>query len=159
MAAPDNHPSLAKRDSDGEIEWVTPLRRVGDQAYVGPWMMRNVRAIIEAVFSDVEGPPPSDRLDWLCNDFEDFLARVPSARLTYRVGVIAICIVGPLVARRLSSFRSLPVEDRVTALQKLESSPLGFAVLGMKVLGSIVYYEHPDAAREIGFDASCHEDP
>jgi hypothetical protein len=37
----------------------------------------------------------------------------------------------------------------------MERSALGLAVFGAKAILCIVYYEHPDAAGAVGFDASC----
>ena len=41
------------------------------------------------------------------------------------------------------------------ALQTIEETPLSLALLGAKAILCIVYFEHPDAAREIGWDQAC----
>jgi len=47
---------------------------------------------------------------------------------------------------------------RARALERMERSPLSLALFGAKALVSIVYYEHPDPARSIGYEAPPAED-
>jgi len=51
--------------------------------------------------------------------------------------------------------RALPLGDRSHALEKMESSRFALPLLAVKAMLCIIYYEHPDAAREIGFDGAC----
>ena len=40
-------------------------------------------------------------------------------------------------------------------LERFEKSGFAPALLAVKALLSVHYYEHPDAAREVGFDGAC----
>ena len=81
----------------------------------------------------------------------------PRARVAYRLCLLAISIVAPLLILRLPPFRSLPPALRVRALERMERSALSLAVFGAKTTLCILYYEHPDGARHVGFDAGCAE--
>lgn len=117
------------------------------------------RAVAETLFTTREGPPPADRLDWLVDDLDDFLARAGSrARLIYRLCILAIAIVAPLLVWRLPPFRALSASRRTVALERLERSPLGLALLGAKAVLCILYFEHPDAAKLVGYDGACVEE-
>lgn len=131
------------------------------EAGLGPWGERAMRAIIEAVFArgreggDVE-PPPRERVAWVISEIDDFLARA-SAR-SYAVVVLSlmvVSVVAPLLVRRMAALASLSMHDRIDALERLEGSSLAPALLAVKALASVHYYEHPDAAREVGFDGAC----
>ncbi|MCA9515530.1 MAG: hypothetical protein KC635_11345, partial [Myxococcales bacterium] len=61
-------------------------------------------------------------------------------------------VVAPWLAGRLGPLERLPVSERVAALERLERSPLGLSVFALKATLAILYFEHPDAAAEIGFD-------
>jgi hypothetical protein len=125
---------------------------------LGPWSTRAVRAVIEAIFAregkdgDVT-PPPEERVAWVAGEIDDFLARA-SAR-TYAIvllSLIVVSVVAPLFVRRFGSLAKLSPRDRVEALERFEKSGLAPALLAVKALVSVHYYEHPDAAREVGFD-------
>lgn len=120
-----------------------------------------MRAVIEAVFARAgEGgepvAPPAARVAWVSAELDDFLARVTfRARAVVLLSLVAITVLAPLVARRLGAFSSLPLRDRVDALERLERGAFAPALLAVKALLSLHYYEHPDAAREVGFDGAC----
>ncbi|MBI3202274.1 MAG: hypothetical protein HYZ29_12080 [Myxococcales bacterium] len=138
-----------------EPDALVPLRREGGAPIVSPRLIARVRVVAEALFSTGEGPPPAARLDWLCLEAEDFLARA-GARSRFVVG-LALFVVGllaPLMLWRLSPLGRLSVRDRARALQRLEDR-FGAPVLAVKAMLCILYYEHPDAAREVGFDGAC----
>lgn len=117
-------------------------------------------AVAETLFTTAEGPPPPSRLEWLCADLDHFFVHAGSrARLIYRLCLLAISVLAPLMILRLPPFRGLTREQRTLALERMERSGLGLAVFGAKAPLCIVYYEHPDAARAIGFDASCRGGP
>ena len=61
----------------------------------------------------------------------------------------------PLSIGRLGPLRALSAEDRTRALETMERGPLGLAVFGAKAPLCFIYYEHPGAARAIGFDGAC----
>jgi hypothetical protein len=136
---------------------------VGDEvrgrAGATPRMRKATWAVAEALFTTDAGPPPAERLDWLVDDLDHFLAHAgPRARLIYRLCLLAISALAPLLVWRLPPFRRLSSARRMEALERLERSPLGITVFGCKMLLCIVYYEHPDAAREVGFDGRCTGD-
>jgi hypothetical protein len=135
----------------------TPVQdQVTGRPGLTPRMRRATRALAEALFSTETGCPPADRLDWLEDEVDDFLAHAgPQARLVYRACLLGISSVAPVLVWRPPPLRRLPVKRRVRALERMERSPLGIAVFGAKALLCINYYEHPDAAREIGFDGRC----
>lgn len=130
--------------------WDTRASRSG----VPQRSLRAARAIMEGLFASDDGPPPGDRLDWVMRDLADFFGHVNlRARLLFRACVFAVTWIAPLLLFALPPLSRLSVDDRVRALERMERSPLfSMPFLGAKALLSIVYYEHPDAAREIGWD-------
>jgi hypothetical protein len=124
--------------------------------HVGKGMRRALRAVAEAIFSGDAGPAPSERIDWLMSDAEDFLVRAGSqTRLVMRLSLLAISLVAPILVLRLPPFRTLPLRERARALARFERSKFGAPLLAVKALVTLLYYEHPDAAREAGFDGVC----
>lgn len=114
------------------------------------------RAVAETLFTTTEGPPPKERLDWLVDDLDHFFAQAGKrARLAYRLCLLGVSVLSPLMVWRLPPFRRLSPEKRAEALERMEASALGLAVFGAKAALCILYYEHPDAARFIGYDATC----
>jgi hypothetical protein len=113
-------------------------------------------AVAETLFTTHEGPPPRERLDWLVDDLDHFFQQAGTrARFTYRICLLAITALAPFFVLRLPPFRNLSRRNRTRALERMEASAVGLAVFGAKAALCILYYEHPDAARMIGFDASC----
>lgn len=112
------------------------------------------------MFSTQDGPPPPERLDYLERDLSDFFGHVNlRARLVFRACLATLHWIAPLLVGRLGPLSRLSVADRVRAIEALEATPLSLALLGAKAILCIVYYEHPDAAREIGWDQRCLEPP
>jgi hypothetical protein len=126
-----------------------------------PAARRSLRAFIEALFAreDEAGDlvlPPSERTAWVCDELDDFVARA-SIR-TYLVVVLSLFvvdIVAPLFVRRFGRLAGLEPELRIHALERLEKSSLSPVLLAVKAVVCIHYYEHPAAAREVGFDGAC----
>ena len=113
-------------------------------------------AVGSALFTREDGPPPAARVEWLADEIHDFFAHAGTrARWTIRVCLLAISVLAPLYVRRLPPFRALPHELRVPALERLERSAFGLAVLGVKAIACIIWYEHPDSLREIAADQRC----
>jgi hypothetical protein len=148
------------RESDaGEPGALVPLRNQDGSPIVSPRLVARARTIAEALFLTDQGPPPAERLDWLALETEDFLARA-GARSRFVVG-LALLVVGllaPLVVFRFVSLARMAVRDRARALGRLEDS-FGAPVLAVKAMLCILYYEHPDAARGVGFDGACLKEP
>jgi hypothetical protein len=117
---------------------------------------RDVRAFAEAFFSRDYDPPPRERMDWFLDDLDDFVSRLnPRSRGLFHLVMAVPTYVAPLCVKHLGRLEDLPVRSRVAALDALERSPLGLPLFAAKAMVSLVYYEHPDAAREIGWDQRC----
>ena len=125
-----------------------------------PRTLRSARHLAEALFSTPEGPPPAERLDWLERDLGDFFGHVSlRARVLFRACIFAVSIFAPLLVARLPTLSRLSVEERVRAVHAFERTPLSLALLAAKAILSLVYFEHPDAAAEIGWDQRCMGPP
>jgi hypothetical protein len=110
------------------------------------------RAIAEAVFATEDGPPSADRLDWLIDDLDDFCARCGAkSRNVFRLSVFTVSTLAPLLSKKAKPFAKLSLEDRIAALEHFEKTQLGLSLLAVKAMLCIIYYEHPDVARECGF--------
>ena len=112
-------------------------------------------AVAEALFARGDRAPPPERIAWIEHEFEDFLARSGAgARRMLGLLLWIVSVLAPLLAGRFGLLRGLPVGDRVRALSTLERR-WGAPLLAVKAILSLIYYEHPDAAREVGFDGAC----
>ncbi len=147
---------MIARAGRGILAAVSPTPAPGLAGEPNPVPDRVVRAcgrIAEALFHDGDAPPPAERVVWLEGDVRDFLGRATGrARVMFRLCVFVIVWLGPLWALSLPPLTRLSVAARIAVLERLERSPLGFAFFGAKALLCLMYYEHPDAARELGFD-------
>ena len=113
----------------------------------------HVTAIAEALFSRASGPPPTARLAWLVTDLQDHLGRCGAwARFTFRLSLWILVWLAPLVGSHLTALPKLPLGERVAVLIRVEKSLLAPAFFCVKVFLSLLYFEHPDAARELGVD-------
>jgi hypothetical protein len=113
-------------------------------------------ALTESIFCTEAGPPPRERTAWVVADLEDFLGRAGGrSRAVFLLSVLAVCVLAPLLSGRLRWLPALPLAQRVDALHRFERSVLALPLLAVKALLCLVHYEHPDAAREVGFDGAC----
>jgi hypothetical protein len=118
----------------------------------------SVQAVAEALFATEQGAPPADRLAWLCTDFDDFVEQAGSRPRAILTGAIFVATwLAPLSIGARPPLARLSIADRCRALERTEATKLGLAILGVKAILSIIYYEHPDAQLEIGVDNSCLE--
>jgi hypothetical protein len=137
-----------------------PLREPDGAPIVSSRTLVRLRAVAEALFATASGPPSSERIDWLLLEIEDFLARAGGrTRLVLGLAVLAVNLLAPLSVFRFASLRRLPLIQRIHALRNLENSRLAAPLFAVKALLSLIYYEHPDAAREVGFDGACMGQP
>ena len=121
-------------------------------SFVPPRVIRRLRTVAEAVFSGTDGPPPAERITWLANEFEDYLNRAGTrARLIFRLALWAVVMLAPLFVGRLPGLHRLALATRVRALTKMEESFLSGAVLAVKAFMCVLYYEHPEVQREVGY--------
>jgi hypothetical protein len=133
-----------------------PLREPNGTSMVSARSLRALHAVAEALFATSAGPPPAERLEWLMLEIEDFLARAgPRTRLVLGLAVFAVSVLAPLGVLRFKALRRLPLGQRVHALRRLENSRLSAPLFAVKALLSLIYYEHPDAQRGVGFDGAC----
>jgi hypothetical protein len=144
------------RQSEAEEPLAGPLRHEDGRPIVAPRFVGALVSIGEAVFMTSAGAPPPERLGWLAGELEDFLARAGfRTRWLLRLAVLAVSVLAPLAAGRMPPIHRLALRERARALTLLERSRMGAPVLAVKALLCVLYYEHPDAAREIGFDGAC----
>jgi MFS family permease len=139
---------------------VPPLSLTADKAPAREgkrrWALRGARAIAEAVFSSEAGAPPAERIDWLASELGHFVHRAGwRSGGFYQLGLLLIAFVAPLLILRPVPVWRLSPEDRVRALQRMERR-FASLVLPVKAILCIIYYEHPDAARETGYHSPCH---
>lgn len=118
---------------------------------------RDAMAFGEALFArTLDQAPPADRMSWFIGDLDDFVAHLNlRARMLFRLCLFVVTWIAPIVLGRFSRLGSLTLSDRIEALEALERTPLSLALFGARAIVSLVYYEHPDAAREIGWDRMC----
>jgi hypothetical protein len=117
---------------------------------VGAATVRRIRLIGEALFSTDAGPPPLDRLDWLTDETEDFLSRSGArARWMFTLLVLVTVVLAPVFIGRFTPLSRLERRDRIAALGALERH-FGEPLLAIKAILCLIYYEHPDAARDVG---------
>lgn len=139
---------------------VPPRRPPADAPHVA-WRMPKplrftARAFAEALFASDDGPPDAARLDWLLDEVEDFLARSGfRAQAVFQASMLALATTAPLTIGKPVPLPLLDWRERIHAIERFERTPLGLAVLGAKAMLCLVWYEHPEAAKEIGFDGRC----
>lgn len=134
--------------------------RVADAAHRSWTMPRALRAptraFAEALFTTHEGPPPAERLDWLLDDLDDYLARAGSrAQLIFQSSVVGLQSLAPLAIGKAPPLTRLSLADRVHAIEAVEQSPAGLSVLASKTMLCFLWYEHPDVRRSVGVDDGC----
>lgn len=143
-------PSLARRSADA-----VPLRRANGVPIVWAPTIRAIRAIAEAIFSRNDTPPPAERLGFVEREFEDFLARCGAqGRLSLSAMIWLVTWLAPLLSFRLSPLWAIPLVERVRVLSKLERR-FGEPLLAVKAILCLIYYEHPDSGRDVGYDGQC----
>jgi hypothetical protein len=132
---------------------VRPRRRSG----LTPLLEVEVRAFAEAFFSTDDGPPSAAHLDYTLDELGQLLGHAGlRARMLFRASVLTMAfLVPPVLLLRFRRFSRLSLGDRLEALHRSERSPAGLAVFLVRAMTSIVFYEHPEGARAIGWDQRC----
>ncbi len=122
--------------------------------------LRDARTFAETLFSDEAGPPPSERLDWLMGELEDFVAQAgPRVRAILVGGLVASSWMAPAFAGKAPPLSRLSLADRCRALDAFERSSMGLPLLGVKAILCILYYEHPEVLRKVGVIGDSEEKP
>jgi len=117
---------------------------------------RAARVVAEALFAREDGPPPTDRIDWVCRDFEDFITHAgPRSEVVLTASLVVATWIAPLSIRRRPPLSRLSLADRCRALHKTEGTMIGLSILAVKAILCFIYYEHADSLSEIGADAEC----
>jgi len=113
-----------------------------------------VRALAEAMLAHADGPTPA-RLDALVAEIDAF---VSFASQTLRFGLLLMLEVlrfAPvLLLFRVATFGSLPREERVEVLERMEQSRLVVLTLVFAAWKSIlcfVFFEHPEELAASGY--------
>ena len=134
--------------------------RVADAAH-RHWRMARplraaTRAFAEALFMTEDGPPPTERVDWLLDELDDYLARSGSrAQLVFQSAVTGLLTLAPLAIGKAPPLTRLSLADRVHAIERVEQSAAGLTVLAAKTMLCFLWYEHPDVRRSVGVDDGC----
>ena len=148
----DSRESATKRPYGETV----PLRGADGSPIVGRRTLDCIVAIAEALFSRGGRAPAPDRLSWIAREMEDFLARAGDrSRFIFTFMVWLTSVLAPLFVGRFTILPKLDLDMRIRALRRLEER-FGEPLLAVKAILCLVYYEHPDAARDVGFDGECH---
>lgn len=92
----------------------------------------------------------------MTRELDDFLVHAGArTRTLLRLSLLAVSILAPLMIFALGPLRSLSLERRTAALERFEASAVALPLFALKAIFCVLYYEHPEAAREIGFDGAC----
>lgn len=114
----------------------------------------SMRALAACLF-DEKGVPP-DRLDWAIDDLGAFLRSAgPRTSTIFRLALYVVAFMPLFFIGRLGPLHRLTPEQAALYCEKLDRSRLAALLLLPKALFSLVYFEHPDSLKEIGFDNSC----
>jgi len=139
--------------SEAAVEIAVEPRRDG----LGPGGRRAAIALAEALWSrDGIEAPPADRVAWFADDLADFVGRIGGrAWLLFRACLATATWIAPVVIGRAPPLARLSIPDRIRAIAALEGTPAGLALFAAKAIVSMVWFEHPANAREIGWDQRC----
>ena len=134
------------------VHWVDQHPEQHSPAPTRAWQWQ-LHALASVLFATDAGAPPAERLNWVVFQVSDILSKVRGkGAFVYRLSLLVVAWVAPLMIFRFPTMRRLSFEQRVRALGRFERSPLGLMLFAIKALLCITYYEHPDAVREVGFD-------
>jgi hypothetical protein len=89
----------------------------------------------------------------MLEDAADFLYRAgKKTRYLFLVALFLLEWLAPLYSGRLARMSGLPFEVRVRALERLDATPFSLVLALPKAVLCMIYYEHPDALAETGYD-------
>lgn len=111
--------------------------------------------IAEALFSKDGSPPPRERIAWLRAELGDFLSRASLlGRAMFVVGSLVVCWLAPVFVGALPPLSRLPLSRRIEALECFEGRRVAPVLIALRAILCLLYYEHPDAAAEVGIGAA-----
>lgn len=150
------HPHAAE-PGRASLAPVVPIHRRATHPGLSTAGRAAARAFAEALWSkDGEHPPEAHRLDFFEADLADFVGHLnPRARLLFRACLATVTWVAPLIVGRPGRLAGLPVPARIRAIERLERTPASLALFATKAVVSLIWYEHPDSARDLGWDKRC----
>jgi hypothetical protein len=112
-------------------------------------------ALARGLYDRGEGVP-EERLEWAVRDLASFLAHAgPRTTFLLALTTLAVEWLPIFFIGRFARLSRLPPDARARYLEKLDASRLSIALVLPKALLGLVYYEHPDAVRETGYDGQC----
>ena len=114
-----------------------------------------MRALALGLF-DTGAGIPVERLDWMLHDADDFLRAAGPKTSALFVGVMTALEGLPVAfGEGPHRFSKLDPSARARFLERLDSSRLSMLIALPKAVLGLVYYEHPDAAAQTGYDGTC----
>lgn len=117
---------------------------------------RTVAHVGSVLLADASGPPPENQMRWACHELDAMLTEIGGrGKFIFRASLFAVSLLAPLMIFRFPPIRRLSFETTTHALERFEKSPFGMMLFAVQTLLCIVYFEHPNAAAEIGFDGQC----
>lgn len=118
-----------------------------------------IRALAEAVFHDGTGRDIDDRIAWLLPEVDRLVSATSTrVRLAYRATLWLLSWAPFFVSLRLARLSGCTIEERISFLQRLDHHPIGLfrlLLVPWKTALAFVYYEHPEALAETGYDDTC----
>lgn len=135
----------------------SPARRGPPREGLSARRRADARALAEALWSrDGVSAPPTERLAYFEADLSDFAFHLNTrARLLLLACLASVTVVAPLLIGRFARLGTLSIGDRIRAIHALERTPASLALFAAKAVLSLVWFEHPDNAREMGWDQRC----
>jgi hypothetical protein len=152
-SAPAHHPLVATRALlEGRVGALPgPLAERRPSGRLPRFALNAMLHVAEALFSVRNAPPPPERMAWLAAELDDFMARAGGAgRLQFAVASGLVTLLAPLRVGRLPGLGRLALRDRVYALERFEETLAAPLLIALRAILCLLYYEHPDAAREVG---------
>ena len=151
---------MPRSEADARLpDAVVPATRDWQRVTFGPFARRAIRAVAEAMFTDQTAPVDEGakaRFEWLVLDADAMISNGSrQLRLGMRCTIVLLELLPLFVVGQLSRCSALPLSTRVRYLQRLEAGPitqLALLVVLWKSLLTILYFEHPEAAPQLGHD-------
>lgn len=110
------------------------------------------RALCQCIFDRGHGIPP-DRMSFALVDVDDFTRRAgPKTRFAFLASLLLLQWIWPLAFGFFGRFSALPISRRLDLLEKIEATALAPMLVLPKAMLCLVFFEHPDALKEIGYD-------